>query len=207
MIVKVCGLTRSEDALTAVEAGADLLGFIFAPSPRRVEPAVVAEMRARLPEQTVRVGVFVNEEPAAMLSIARACGLTAVQLHGDEPVETEKVLEGEGLTVIKAIRVADVEQALRDAEARHTRYLLIEPRVVGRAGGTGKSLDALTAARLVAALQGRRVLLAGGLGPDNVADLVRAARPWGVDASSRLEGSPGRKDPVLVKRFVEAARA
>jgi phosphoribosylanthranilate isomerase len=202
--VKVCGITRLEDALAAVAAGANLLGFIFAPSPRRIEPAAAARIRERLPDGVERVGVFVNERPERIREIARLADLTWVQLNGSEPVTMETELD---LPVLRALRVSDPDVTLLEAQGRPTTHILLEPAVAGKAGGTGVSLDPGVAAALVAALPGKRVFLAGGLGPENVRGLVEAARPYGVDASSRLEVSPGIKDPVLVRQFLEVLRA
>ena len=201
--VKICGITNLEDALVSLEAGADLLGFVFAPSSRRIEPEEAARIGSRLPAGIARVGVFVNETQARMREIARMAGLTMIQLHGDEPPEMEESL---GMEVLRAIRVRDLASALGRARLGSATALLIEPAVPSSSGGTGTTMDWGIARDFVAAVPERRVFLAGGLGPDNVREAIAAVHPYGVDASSRLEQSPGRKSPELIRRFVEAAR-
>jgi phosphoribosylanthranilate isomerase len=203
-VVKICGITSLEDGLAAVRAGADLIGFVFAPSPRRIEPDAAAAISAALPPGVGRVGVFVYEKPERIRTIALIAGLTVVQLYCSEPPETDELV---GLPVLWAIRMRDLEPALTLARSVPGWDLLIEPLVPGRAGGTGTVLELALARRFVDALPERRVFLAGGLGPDNVREAIASVRPYGVDASSRLEASPGRKDPELVRRFVAAARS
>lgn len=201
--VKVCGITRLEDALAAVEAGADLLGFVFAPSRRHIEPDEAARIDRELPGGIERVGVFVNESADRIHEIARTVGLTMIQLHGSEPAEMDTALD---LPVLRAIRVSDPAAALARARACTACALLIEPLVKGRAGGTGTAIDLGIARDMVLGLEGRRVFLAGGLGPENVAEAISVVHPYGVDASSGLETEPGRKSAELIRRFVETAR-
>ena len=201
--VKVCGITRLEDAIAAVEAGADFLGFIFAPSPRRIEPEDAARIIVELPPGPELVGVFVDESPGRMLEVAGIAGLTMLQLHGSEPPEVADSLR---LPVIKAVRLRELEAGLEQARAYSSPYLLAEPLVPGKAGGAGVRLDFGLGRAVVEGLPERRVLLAGGLGAHNVREAVEAVRPWGVDASSALETAPGRKDPELIRRYVEAAK-
>ena len=201
--VKVCGITRLEDALVAVEAGADLLGFVFAPSPRRIDPESAARIVEGLPPGPERVGVFVDETEERIREIAGIAGLTMIQLHGLESPEMDGSL---GVPVIRTIRVRDLSTAIEEARARRAPYLLVEPAVAGQSGGTGRRMDLSQARELLEALPGRKVFRAGGLGPDNVREAIEAVRPWGVDASSRLEEAPGRKSPELIRRFLEAVR-
>jgi phosphoribosylanthranilate isomerase len=204
--VKVCGITRLEDALCAVEAGADLIGFIFAPSPRRIDAESAARIIAALPSGVERVGVFVDESAERIREIARIAGLTMVQLHGKEPPEMDHTL---GIPVLRAVRVSgtDAAAALPAARAFPSPRLLIEPAVAGKAGGSGTAMEWALARAVVAGLPEKRVFLAGGLGPHNVREAIEAVRPFGVDASSRLEQGPGRKSADLVRRFVEAVRS
>ena len=205
-MVKICGITKPEDALCAVEAGADALGFVFwHMSPRKVEPARAAEIARALPRSVLRVGVFVDTPRDEMARIADEVGLDMLQLHGDEPPEA---LEGLPRRVIKAVRVGkgfEAEDALR--YAGKAAGILVDTRLPGETqfpGGTGVTFDW----SLVAGLA-RRVpflMLAGGLSPDNVADAIRAVRPHAVDVSSGVEGLPGRKDPLKIRAFVAAAR-
>jgi phosphoribosylanthranilate isomerase len=183
MMVKICGITRREDAEAAVEAGASALGFIFVPSsPRRVTPEQAAVLSRGL--AAWKVGVFVNETAVSIEAVMRAASLDIAQVYGGEAPE--------GVRVWKAFRVAGVPAVdLTGAEA-----VLLD----GRANG--QPFD-WALARGVA----DKVILAGGLDASNVADAIRVARPWGVDASSGLETSPGIKDHEKVRRFVEAAVA
>src|SRR5689334_18040228 len=193
--VKVCGITNLEDALAALEAGADMLGFNFyARSPRYVTPAVARKIIERLPADVSCVGVFVNEPaPADVERIAREAGLGAIQLHGDETPEYCQSLRG--LTTIKALRVG-TDYTPETAEAFRTDAVLLDAYVAGARGGTGHTFDwtlaGLTRERV------SKLFLAGGLNPDNVAAAVEAVRPYAVDVCSGVETSPGRKSPELM---------
>ncbi|MCE2524877.1 MAG: phosphoribosylanthranilate isomerase [Acidimicrobiia bacterium] len=198
MFVKICGITSEEDGLLAVAMGADAVGFLFAPSPRRVSPTRAGEISRRLPPEILTVGVFRNEDPRAVVDIANRARLRAVQLHGHEsPAETRRVREQVG-TVIKAFRAgsAELEQA-RDYGADIVLVDADQP-------GSGRIFDWALAERAAGALP---VMVAGGLNPENVAAAIAKTRPWGVDVSTGVESSPGRKDPRLVRDFVTAARA
>ena len=203
MIVKICGITNLDDALSAVEAGADALGFNFyRRSPRYVAPEEARRIVAELPHELMKVGVFVNGGgPEEVARVADEVGLTAVQLHGDEPPEYCRALGGR--FVIKALRAGsgfepesvleyEADAILLDAFSDHER------------GGTGLVVDWDVARRVRELVP--RLFLAGGLGPENVADAVGAVGPYAVDACSRLESAPGRKDPARVRAFVAAAR-
>ena len=195
MIVKVCGITSREDALAAIEAGATALGFNFyAPSPRYLTPEAAGIIVAALPANILKVGVFVNEAPAEIERIMRIAGLDVAQLHGNERLADVPP----GIRIWKAFRVTpsfSLDQ-LHDFTAE--AFLLDTPSALY--GGSGETFDW----RLAAGAR-ERVLLAGGLDESNVADAVRIARPWGVDACSRLEASPGRKDHGRMARFIAAA--
>ena len=204
--VKTCGLTNLQDALIAVEAGADLLGFIFyPPSPRAVTPE-----RARAIAEAVRnagfpvrlVGVFVNESLEDVRETVSRCGLDYAQLHGAESPRTVAALVDEGIAVIKAFRVRDGVSLGEMARSRATAYLL-DAYVAGKPGGTGCTFDWRLAVQAASQFP---VLLAGGLTPENVARAVRTVTPWGVDVASGVEAAPGRKDPDQVRRFVAAVR-
>jgi phosphoribosylanthranilate isomerase len=199
--VKVCGITSLGDALAAIDAGADMLGFNFyRRSPRYVAPEDARKVVARVPEVVTCVGVFVNEPaPEDVERIAREAGLTTVQLHGDESPEYCRSLRA--LKVIKALRVG------RDFDAETvgeygTDSVLLDAYVKGERGGTGHTFDWSLAA--LARARVARLFLAGGLTPDNVAAAVAAVRPYAVDVCSGVETSPGRKSPELIRRFVEA---
>jgi len=199
MFVKVCGITRLTDALHAVEQGATAVGFVlWSRSPRGVTVERAAEISAELPSHVMRVGVFVNEPVDRIRTIAEQARLTAVQLHGDEPPAYADALDW---PVFRAVAVADLEYA-SEAWAPETALLVdnIDPV---RRGGTGAVIDWSQAA---AVAQRRRIVLAGGLTPDNVASAIRAVRPFGVDVSSGVEASPGVKDLAKVTQFIANAR-
>jgi phosphoribosylanthranilate isomerase len=198
--IKVCGITSAEAARAAVEAGADHLGLVLCPSPRRVTPERAAVLVAGV--STSWVGVFADSSLDELILIARELGLSAVQLHGSETVERcEAVRAATGLPVWKAIRA---EVARTEAGYEGTVDALLFD--AGR-GGSGQTLDWRAIGTRFPCPRRIPMLLAGGLGPDNVAAAIVAARPDGVDASSRLELAAGVKDPVLVRAFVRRARA
>lgn len=214
--VKVCGLTCVADALACAAAGADFIGLNFHPgSPRRVEPSRAAEIVAALPTGCTPVGLFVDRPPAEVLETARVVGLRVVQLHGDEPLDDLARLVPH-VNVIRAYRLGGavafdrmMNEWRRAIERGHPpEYVLADAFVVGQSGGTGRTiapgvLDDLAA---VTASLRARLVLAGGLTPENVAPLVARVRPGLVDVASGVESSPGRKDPARVAAFVRAAR-
>jgi phosphoribosylanthranilate isomerase len=199
MFLKVCGITRVSDALHAVEQGATAIGFVLWPrSPRGVTVERAAKIIAALPAHVMKVGVFVNEPVESICEIAERTRLTAVQLHGNEPPAYAEALEW---PILRAVSVADLASA-SEAWAPEIALLVdnIDPV---RRGGTGAVIDWSQAA---AVAQRRRVVLAGGLTPDNVASAIRAVRPFGVDVSSGVEASPGVKDFNKVTQFIANAR-
>ena len=202
--VKICGLTSLEDATVAVEAGADLLGFVFyPPSSRYVTPAVVrpivAELRRRRPPVRC-VGVFVDESLEQMAAVAAVAGLDTVQLHGDVPSGLIAALQRRGLQVIHGLCVRDRKSLAALAGSPADIYLL-DAYVPGRMGGTGQPFDWSLAAGLHL---DRPLVLAGGLTPENVARAIETVHPWGVDVSSGVEATPGVKDHDALRRFVAA---
>ena len=198
--VKICGITNVGDALAAVRAGADALGFVFAPSPRRVSPTRARKIIRAIGPWVASVGVFVNEKPQRVRKIAAFCGLTAVQLHGDESADYARKLAP--LKVIKAFRVSKRADLRRvghyDADA-----FLFDAKVEGSYGGTGKTFDWGILKRR--ALR-KPVILSGGLHPGNVRQAVRTLRPYGVDVSSGVEKAPGKKDAVKVRTLIRRAK-
>jgi phosphoribosylanthranilate isomerase len=196
--VKICGITSPEDALLAVSAGAFALGFNFhVASPRYVEVDRARAISAALPPGVWRVGVFVNRPRREVDEIAASAGLTALQFHGDEPPE---YCRGWRLTVVKAARVrtrADVERLA----AYPVELMLVDAYVEGVHGGTGERFDW----SLLRGIDRTRLVLAGGLTPENVAAAVRTVRPFAVDVASGVEARPGIKDPEKVKQFVRHA--
>jgi phosphoribosylanthranilate isomerase len=193
--IKVCGITRAEDARAAVDLGVDALGFNFVPSsPRRIAPEAARRIIADLPPLVVKVGVFADATSREIESVARDAGLDVVQLHGDESPETCARL---GVPWYKALRVDDrfrPEDALRYGR----ELFLLDGHRPGTLGGTGRAFDWSLARR--ASAHGR-VILAGGLGPENVEAAIAAARPFAVDVNSGVESSPGVKDAALLERL------
>jgi len=197
--VKVCGITNVDDALAALEAGADALGFNFyAPSPRFVGPAA-ADIVVRLPEGTCTVGVFVNASRQDIERVAGRVGLTALQFHGDEDPEFCRSWPQK---IIKAVRVRDRSGAAV-ARAYAVDFILADAYVEDRFGGTGRRI----ALDYLEGFDRGRLILAGGLTPENVAHAVRAVHPFGVDVASGIERAPGKKDWDLMRRFIAHAHA
>jgi phosphoribosylanthranilate isomerase len=182
MMIKVCGITRREDAEVAAAAGANALGFIFHPaSPRYVRPQWVAGLTEGLP--LLKVGVFVRESPWSVAQVMQRAGLDIAQIYGDEVPE--------GVRVWKAFRV---KAPLDPTRANGAEAVLLD----GPSNGVAFNWSNIPV--------GPRIILAGGLNPANVAEAIHKVHPWGVDASSGLESSPGIKDAAKVRQFVEAAR-
>lgn len=218
--IKICGNTNLDDALAAMDAGADALGFIFAPSPRRIDPKDAQAIVAQLPETMEKVGVFVNETAEHIRDIVDQVHLTAVQLHGDESPEFARNLfrrpgraRRSGLRVFKALPViTGIERSLREfANTKGIAAVLLDSAAHDSGsprGGSGKAFDWGRAALFVPGVSERvRVILAGGLNPDNVAGAIQMLTPWGVDVCSGVEQSPGKKDPARMRAFVAAVRA
>jgi phosphoribosylanthranilate isomerase len=208
MKVKICGITNLEDALAAVEAGADLLGFNFyPPSPRYISPgscAAILEGLERRRLQVVSVGVFVNASPAQVAAILSECGLAQAQLSGDEPPADLELL---GERAFKSLRPENPE-TLAAWVSRYPRRSLAPAWLVdayrpGQYGGTGQVADWSLARSLA---EQAPVLLAGGLRPENVAEAIAQVQPWGVDVASGVEFTPGRKDRQKMAAFIAAAR-
>jgi phosphoribosylanthranilate isomerase len=203
MWVKICGITRLQDAVSAARFGADAVGFVFAESPRRVTPEAAREISREMPDGPARVGVFVDTPVDEVRSIARYCDLDLVQLHGSEDYDYCAALEGRAIKALRVNGTLDIARATRYAQEGACEALLLDGFDPGRRGGTGKSFDW----KMVNLIEGKpRLIIAGGLKPDNVADAVKSARPYGVDASSGIESEPGVKDPVLMYKFIEKAR-
>ena len=198
--VKVCGTTRLKDALLAVECGADAIGFIFyKKSPRYITVKTAKDICAKLPPFVHRVGVFVNETTEKINRIADRCGLDAVQLHGDEsPAFCKKIKR----RVIKAVRVKDAA-SLKEMSHYKVDGFLLDTYQKDQWGGTGKVFDWELAS---SPKKYGSVIIAGGLNPHNVKAAIKKVQPYGVDVSSGVEQSPGKKDPKKVKAFLKAVR-
>jgi phosphoribosylanthranilate isomerase len=201
-LVKICGITNAGDARVAADAGADAIGLIFAGSPRRVGVEEARRVSIALPENIIRVGVFVDAEPAEILSIASEVGLDLAQLHGEEAPEAVTALREAGVKVMKALRVKSAA-SLKALEEYEADLFLLDAHSAKARGGTGERFDWGVAK----SSRGRdNIVVSGGLGPENVREAVEFFEPFGVDASSSLEDGPGRKNGELVRRFVLAAK-
>ena len=215
--IKICGNTSLEDALVAVDAEADAVGFVFAPSPRRVTPAEVAAITPHLPASVEKIGVFVDAALEEIVSTVRLCGLTGVQLHFDADPELPARLHerlGSEVRILRMIHF-NVESAGQHKaqiaeydQDPHVDAVLVDSCTANAIGGTGVAF-AWEAARatLFPDAKARRRIAAGGLTPANVAEAITALRPWGVDAVSGVEAAPGRKDPAKVREFIRRARS
>jgi len=201
--IKICGITNLEDAQWAAECGADAIGFVFAESPRRIAPERAREILRQLEPFVTGVGVFVDLPADQVKSTLNITGCAVAQLHGSEPPEYLDQLAPYG--AIKAIRVGAALDATYIGRYKEARAILLDTLVEGSTGGTGQRFDPKLAGALVQ--EGWRVIVAGGLTPENVADVVASARPYGVDVSTGVERAPGRKDPEKVARFIAAVRA
>ncbi|MBN2719542.1 MAG: phosphoribosylanthranilate isomerase [Proteobacteria bacterium] len=198
--VKICGITRRRDALDACAAGADLLGFNFVPQSRRyLNPYAARDIIASLPPFVLSVGIFANEDPRVINDLSSFLHLNAVQLHGDEDPSCCRKMD---LPVIKAVRVAS-EEDIRDLERFDVAALLLDSKVSGALGGSGVVFPWHLATKLC---ESRRVFIAGGMSPENVAEAIKTLGPFGVDAASGVETGPGIKDRALMESFIQAAR-
>ena len=198
--VKICGITNREDAEASVAAGADALGFIFVPgTPRCLSPETARAIIRDLPPFVVPVGVFAGSPLAEVRAAVEACGLGGVQLHGEEDAAFAAALP---VRVIRSIRVRDL-QSLEGLAGYPAHAFLLDAYAEDRIGGTGRriQLDLLGAARRLG-----RIVVSGGLTPENVAEVVAAVRPYAVDCSSGVERAPGLKDHAKVRAFVARVR-
>ena len=200
--VKICGITRLPDALAAVEAGADALGFMFFEgSKRHLTPAAATKIIRALPPFVAKVGVFVNASAETVRATIAECGLDTLQFHGEETPEFCRQFAP--LKVVKAFRIQNAA-SLQPLPDYAVDAWLLDSYVPGHRGGTGEKFNWELAAQ--AKELGRPVILAGGLSPENIADAMQQVWPFGVDVSSGVESAPGQKDAGLVRRFVEIVR-
>lgn len=198
MFVKICGITNEDDALLAVALGADAVGFVFAPSPRQMAAAKVFDITRRLPPEILTVGVFRDEHPKRVVELVQRSGVKAAQLHGHESPDDVSVISKNVHWVIKAVTAGS-------ADARRADLFAADIIMVDAvAPGAGQVFDWNLLSEVPRV---NKLILAGGLTADNVAAGIQIAQPWGVDVSTGLEVSAGRKDPLLMKRFIDAVRA
>jgi phosphoribosylanthranilate isomerase len=200
LIVKICGLRELEHVVAAVESGADLVGFVFAPTRRYISPDKVAVIVRNLPRSVAAVGLFVDEDPEQVRSIAEHCGLSYVQLCGDESVEYGRTL---GLPYVKSVRVRGPEVVDEvEQHAQFAAWCQLDSYQPNARGGTGTTFDWNFARDLTSRF---RIMVAGGLTPTNVGEAIAVTLPYAVDVSSGVE-TEGRKDPAKIAAFVAAAR-
>jgi phosphoribosylanthranilate isomerase len=197
LLVKICGITSEADALLAVSLGASAVGFIFAPSPRQVSVQLAGDVAKRLPEEVLTVGVFRDEAPQRVVEAVHAAGLGAAQLHGHETSEETKWVRARLPRVIKAFPAGDRTIARFDEFGAD--FLMVD----GDNPGSGLVFDWRLAEGVV---DPHRLIVSGGLRPENVAQAIAHLHPAGVDVSTGVESSPGRKDPLLVRDFIANAR-
>lgn len=212
--VKICGNTCCADARLAVEAGADALGFVFAPSPRQITVDEAAAIVAGLPAEVDKIGVFVGGDVEQIASVVHECGLSGAQLHFAAPLRLTADLRarvGREKKILRVLHFGSVAvpaaELLRDSNAD---AVLVDARSAKGAGGTGERFDWIEASRTVfreAADLGAKLIVAGGLSPENVAEAIQVLRPWGVDVVTGVEAAPGLKDAAKMRAFVERARA
>lgn len=224
MWVKICANTDLHDAQLAADAGADALGFIFAPSKRQVTPEQVAAITPHLPKNVEKIGVFITQDVDEILRIADLTGLTGVQVHSafvPEFVQQIKQRTNDRLRVLQVVdfpaastteAATQFEQTMRELLAEPAvDAVLLDTAVKGASGGTGVAFDWAVVAEVLRRisptdLEGPRIILAGGLRPENVAEAIMTLLPHGVDVASGVESTPGSKDPARVKAFIQAAR-
>jgi phosphoribosylanthranilate isomerase len=199
MFVKICGTTSEEDALLAVAMGADALGFIFAPSTRQVTTSAVADIVKRLPPEILTVAVFRNQSPERVVDTVHATGVKAVQLSGDETPDMVSWIRKRGVHMVIKGMAAGAANVPR-AKSYGADLILLD----NESPGSGQVYDWKLAEGVP---PGQKFLLAGGLTPENVADAIAQANPWGVDAATGVEAEPGRKDARKLRAFISAAKA
>jgi phosphoribosylanthranilate isomerase len=200
--IKICGITNKTDAIEANNLGTDMVGFVFyRGSKRAVEPKTVKDITNELPDRIAKVGVFVDEDAGKVLDIAQECSLDILQFHGDEKAEYCDRFRND-YKVIKAFRIKD-KSSLKNINNYDVDFYLLDTHSGSSKGGTGKSFDwkIIEGFELL-----KPVILSGGLTPDNVIKAIQNVAPYGVDVSSGVEKEPGKKDPDLVKRFVQNVR-
>lgn len=198
MFVKICGITNESDALLAVAMGADAVGFVFAPSPRQIAPTIARDIARRLPPEIITVGVFRDQSPQRVVEIVNSMGLRGAQLHGHESPGEAKWVSQRVPFVIKAFGIHDhlLEKVLE--------YPVNAVLVDAQDPGSGQVFDWALVDQLPLGL---RVILAGGLTADNVGAAIERVSPWGVDVSTGVEASPGKKDPIELRYFINNAKA
>lgn len=200
--IKLCGMTRPEDARIAEAAGADAVGFIFAPSPRQITAEQARQISRELGPFIARVGVFVDATQDQIAAVLERVDLDVLQLHGSETPEQVEGLRSLGRHLVKSVRVKDATSLSR-LDEYPVDAILLDSYIPGVPGGTGHTFDWTLATQIA---QQHRIILAGGLTPDNVAEAIKVVQPYGLDAASGVEQSPGVKDPAMMQQFIARAR-
>ncbi len=225
----MCGTTNLEDARAAADAGADALGFVFAPSPRQITPEQVERIVASLPAALEKIGVFMNESVERISEIVQQAGLTAVQLHGTESVEFAnelhaKLTNGRSVRIIRAMKappatgpgvsvglppgILERDPATREIRPGPLAAVLVDSASGLQRGGTGRAFDWQASRLFIPTMNAYlKVIVAGGLTPANVGEAIATLRPWGVDVCTGVERRPGKKDHEKVRAFIAAVRA
>lgn len=200
--IKICGITNKRDAIAAADLGIDMMGFVFYNGSRRhVEPRIVRDIANELPPYIAKVGVFVDLDKDKVLEIADECTLDMLQFHGEETPEYCSIFK-DSYKIIKAFRIKD-QHSLQGINDYDTDFYMLDAYSPGAKGGTGEKFDW----KLIESFEFLRpVILSGGLTPDNVSGAIEKLSPYGVDVSSGVESSPGKKDIALMKKFVENVR-
>ena len=213
--VKICANTSLADTQLAVDAEADAVGFVFAPSPRRVTPLLVAAITPHLPAAIEKIGVFVEGDFASITSVVEQCGLTGVQLHfaadsgGSRLTEELRQHFGPGLRILRVVHFGSETSAQLDVASTDPAIdaVLVDSRTASAVGGTGITFDWQAAQSTIFAPDRKlKLIAAGGLNLGNIAEAIATLRPWGVDVASGVESSPGRKDPFKVREFIAGVR-
>lgn len=214
--IKICANTSLQDALIATEAGADAVGFVFAPSPRRVTAEQVAAITPHLPATVEKIGVFVDAALDEIVDTVKVCRLTGVQLHFDADAELPARLHEQLGPELRILRVAHfntetetvcLAQIAEYDRDSHVHALLVDSWIASTAGGTGVAFDWAAARKAIfRSASAHKRIAAGGLTPANVAEAVALLHPWGVDVASGVEAAPGRKDKAKVREFLARAR-
>jgi phosphoribosylanthranilate isomerase len=205
--VKICGITNEEDATWAVNLGAHYIGLNFhKESPRKVSPDLAARIAKKVPSFVPTVGVFVEQNVADIIKIAKKVGLAGIQLHGDQTVADCEAISGElEVFLIKSVRVAsEADLEGLSAYKEIVQNILLDARVDGQMGGTGQTFPWALATR--AKVFGKPIFIAGGLNAENVAEAIEAGQPFAVDVASGVEKSPKRKDYEKMKKFIETVK-
>lgn len=211
--IKICANTSLADALLASEAGADAVGFVFAPSPRRVTAEQVAQIVPALPAALEKIGVFVDTSLDEIIKTVLSSGLTGVQLHAGYPADVPGSLRqqfGPSLRILRVVHFGSsaAQQAHALAADPNIDAILVDSRTAEAVGGTGVAFDWEEARSTLFGQSDRiKLIAAGGLNPSNVAEAMATLRPWGVDVASGVEAAPGRKDPDKIRAFIAGARA